>query len=235
MKKIAILQSNYIPWKGYFDLVSAVDEFIVYDEVQYTKNDWRNRNLIKTPQGAQWLTIPVKSKGKFGQTIKNTELNDQRWADQHLKSLVLNYRKAPHFTAIYSLIEPLYKSSYQTISEVNLRFMQKICDYLNIPTKITCSWDYQATDYKTDFPQTERLVYLCQQAGGTEYISGPAAQSYIATPLFNEANISLRWFDYQGYPEYPQLWGAFTHTVSVLDLLFNCGPDSANYMRHSQQ
>lgn len=232
MKKIAILQSNYIPWKGYFDLVSAVDEFIVYDEVQYTKNDWRNRNLIKTPQGAQWLTIPVKSKGKFGQTIKNTELSDPRWADQHLKSLVLNYKKAPHFTEIHSLIETLYKGNYQTISEVNLCFMQHICGYLNIPTKITCSWDYQATEYKSDSHQTERLVHLCQQAGGTEYISGPSAKNYINPKLFDDANISLSWFDYQGYPEYPQLWGAFTHTVSALDLLFNCGPDSVNYMRH---
>lgn len=235
MKKIAILQSNYIPWKGYFDLISAVDEFIVYDEVQFTKRDWRNRNQIKSAQGLQWLTIPVKTKGKFDQSIQETKLANNDWQDQHLKSLVLNYKKARHFEEIYSLIKPLYEGSYETISELNLCFIQQICSYLKIPTKITCSWDYQATDFKSDAPKTERLVHLCQQAGGTEYISGPAAQSYIAAPLFNEANINLRWFDYQGYPEYPQLWGAFTHTVSVLDLLFNCGLDSANYMRHTKK
>lgn len=105
MKKIAAAQSNYIPWKSYFDMIAAVDEFFLYDHVQYT----RNRNKIKTPQGAQWLTVPVKVKGKHHQTIRKTEINGTGWAEKHWKALVHNYRSAPHFDEIAALFEPLYR------------------------------------------------------------------------------------------------------------------------------
>lgn len=226
MKKVAILQSNYIPWKGYFDMIALVDEFIIYDDMQYTKNDWRNRNLIKTPQGALWLTVPVKLKGKFGQLIRDTELNGDYWRAQHWKTLSMNYRKSAHFDEIREFIEPLYGKSYCTISELNRVFIEAVCNYLGIKATISNSWDYTLADGKT-----ERLVDLCRQAGASEYISGPSAKDYIQANLFDEAGIKLTWFDYAGYPEYPQLWGEFTHGVSILDLLFNCGTESPNYMR----
>jgi hypothetical protein len=226
MKKIAILQSNYIPWKGYFDMIAAVDEFILYDDMQFTKNDWRNRNQIKTPQGAQWLTVPVGI--DISRRIRDVVTLDARWQLKHRNSLECNYRRAAHFDEIWTWLEPLYiGQSYTHLSQLNRCFIVAICNYLCIKTLITNSWDYALPDGKT-----ERLAALCTQAGGTEYISGPAAKDYVEESVFSEAGIKLTWFDYVGYPEYPQLWGDFTHGVTILDLLFNCGKDAYRYMRY---
>ena len=228
MKKVAIVQSNYIPWKGYFDLISAVDEMIIYDDMQYTRRDWRNRNKIKTPQGLQWLTIPVTSKGKYFQSIRDTQINGSEWALSHWKSLELNYGRAQFFSEISEWIKPLYFNKGHThISDLNRLFIDEICKYLNINTLITCSWDYKLVDGRT-----ERLANLCAQAGGDEYISGPAARDYIDEKIFIDMGIKLSWFEYDGYQPYPQLWGKFTHGVTILDLLFNCGKDSPLHMKY---
>lgn len=227
MKKVAILQSNYIPWKGYFDMIAAVDEFILYDDMQYTRRDWRNRNQIKTPQGVQWLTVPVKVKGKYDQTIRETEIDGTNWAIAHWKTLAQNYRRAPHFDEIAAIFEPIYLQSQHThLSALNRDLIEAVCNYLGITTKITNSWDYRLIEGKS-----ERLADLCMQAGGTEYISGPAAKDYIDEDVFAERGIKLGWFSYTGYPEYPQLWGGFTHGVTILDLLFNCGKGASGCMR----
>ena len=227
-KKIAIVQSNYIPWKGYFDLIAAVDEFILYDDMQYTRRDWRNRNQIKTPQGLQWLTVPVKVKGKYHQTIRETEIDGMDWAKSHWKSLCQNYRRAKHFNLIAQELEPLYlQTEYTYLSQLNRTFVEWICSKLGIKTIISNSWDYQMIDGKT-----ERLTDLCCQANGCEYISGPSARGYIDETVFAGRNVKLTWFDYEGYPEYPQLWGDFTHTVSILDLLFNCGNAAPQCMKY---
>ena len=227
MKKVAILQSNYIPWKGYFDLIAAVDEFILYDDMQYTRRDWRNRNQIKTPQGPVWLTVPVKVKGKYHQRIRETEIDGREWAVAHWKSLALNYKKAPHFDEVAAFLEPIYlRSDHDFLSPLNRELLEGICRYLGITTRITNSWDYRLTEGRS-----ERLADLCMQAGGTEYVSGPAAKDYIDESVFGERGLKLNWFDYQGYPEYPQLWGDFVHAVSVLDLLFNCGKEASKLMR----
>lgn len=230
MKKIAILQSNYIPWKGYFDMIAAVDEFILYDDMQYTRRDWRNRNQIKTPQGVQWLTVPVRVKGKYNQTIRETEIDGSIWAEAHWKSIAQNYRKSPYFEEIAAIFEPLYRQcQYTHLSALNRELIEAVCAYLTITTKISNSWDYQLIEGKT-----ERLADLCVQAGGTEYISGPSAKDYIEEDFFTERGIKLSWFGYTGYSEYPQLWGEFTHGVTILDLLFNCGKDTPRYMKHIQ-
>ena len=227
-KKIAILQSNYIPWKGYFDMIAAVDEFILYDDMQYTRRDWRNRNQIKTPQGAQWLTVPVLVKGKYHQKIRDTEIDGTDWATAHWKALVQNYKRTPHFESVAAWLEPIYVGeSFTHISTLNRRLIEQVCAYLGINTKITNSWDYTLSDGKT-----ERLAELCRQAGGTEYISGPAAKGYIEEQVFSDLNIKLTWFDYARYTSYPQLWGEFTHGVTILDLLFNCGKESPRHMRY---
>lgn len=227
MKKIAILQSNYIPWKGYFDLIASVDEFILYDDMQYTRRDWRNRNQIKTPNGLLWLTVPVKVKGKYDQAIRETEVDGDAWLMQHQKSIVQNYKKSPYFNDVWPIFEALYNRHYTHISELNRAFIEAICNFLGIKTKISNSWDYSLLDGKT-----ERLAGLTLQAGGGEYISGPAAKDYIVESVFDNLNIKLTWFDYSGYSEYQQLYGEFVHGVSILDLLFNCGKQSANYMRY---
>lgn len=227
MKKISILQSNYIPWKGYFDLIAATDELIIYDDMQYTRRDWRNRNKIKTPNGLQWLTVPVKVKGCYYQTIRETLLINGDWNTSHWKTLEQNYHRATYFNEIATWLEPLYlEHTYSHLSSLNRELIEAICNYLGIKTKISNSWDYKLTEGKT-----ERLVSLVLQAGGREYVSGPSAKNYIKDSIFEEHSIKLRWFDYQGYPEYTQLWSDFKHEVSILDLLFNCGQDARRYMK----
>lgn len=209
-------------------MIAAVDEFILYDDMQYTRRDWRNRNQIKTPQGLQWLTVPVKVKGKYHQTIRETEIEDVDWAKTHWKSLCHNYRGAKHFEAVAKELEPLYlQTKHSHLSQLNRTLIEWVSGKLGIKTKISSSWDYQLIDGKT-----ERLADLCAQAGAKEYISGPSARSYIDETIFAERGIKLAWFDYPGYPEYPQLWGDFIHTVSILDLLLNCGDEAARYMRY---
>jgi hypothetical protein len=205
-----------------------VDEFILYDDVQYTRRDWRNRNQIKTPQGVQWLTVPVRVKGKYHQKIRETEIDGETWAIAHWKALQQNYGRAPHFDEIAEWLKPIYlHQSCSHLSQLNRRFIEAICTYLSIETKISCSGDYRLVE-----GQTECLADLCDQTGATEYISGPAARNYVDERIFTAKRIRLSWFDYDGYLEYPQLWGEFVHGVSILDLLFNCGKDAPHYMRY---
>ncbi len=206
-------------------MIAAVDEFIIYDDMQFTKNDWRNRNLIKTPQGVQWLTVPVGQDIK--RRIRDVELPENNWQRKHWKTLESNYSRATHFDEIATLLSHFYVRRYRNLSELNREFIQGICGYLNITTKISCSWDYRLVEGRS-----ARLVDLCEQAGADEYISGPAAKDYIEEKLFAEQGIKLSWFDYSGYKEYPQLWGGFVHGVSILDLLFNCGTDSPEFMKY---
>lgn len=225
MKKIAILQSNYIPWKGYFDLIASVDEFILYDDMQFTKNDWRNRNKIKTPKGLEWISIPVGA--NIDRKIRDVRLPAIGWSIKHLKTIKLNYAKSKYFDVIFPKLEQLYAlSESMSLSEFNRSLIEFVCITLGINTKISNSWDYQVEGDKT-----ERLVKMCLQAKANIYVSGPSAQAYIDKNLFDREQIELKWFDYSGYPEYPQLWGDFQHGVTVLDLLFNCGSDSHQYMK----
>ena len=227
MKYVGIVQSNYIPWKGYFDLVNSVDEFILYDDAQYTKRDWRNRNIIKTPAGPRWLTIPVDVKGKFLQKVKEAKLADPRWGETHWKTIVASYAKAPHFRTYAPLFQPIYNDKgFQTLSEVNHRFILAINEALGIKTRITWSMDY---DY-TGEDASEKLVSLCLKAGATHYLSGPAAKDYLKTELFEAESIPVVFFNYGNYPPYRQLWPPFDHAVTILDLIFSEGPDAPKYM-----
>ena len=228
MKKIAILQSNYIPWKGYFDIIAMVDEFILYDDMQYTRRDWRNRNKIKTPNGTKWITIPVETKGKFYQKINETQIDGHMWAQSHMMSLSQNYSKAPYWKENEQWIRSLYEkaSHMQMLSDVNYLFITEICKKLGIETKISWSSDYSLVEGKT-----ERLVGLVKSAGGNYYLSGPAAKDYIVDELFEEAGIELAYMDYDGYPEYPQLHGDFDPYVSIWDLILMTGPAARDYMK----
>jgi hypothetical protein len=228
LKKVAILQSNYIPWKGYFDMIAYVDEFILFDDVQYTRRDWRNRNKIKTPRGEQWLSVPVQVKGKYDQKINEAKIDGYKWQQAHWSIIKQNYINAKFFDEIASWLEPLYKNNnYSNLSIMNSNFIEAICSYLSINTVISNSSDYELFEGRT-----ERLINICKQADATEYISGPSAKDYMDDTLFVANNIKLTWFEYSGYSEYPQLWGDFNHGVSILDLLFNCGKDSPKYMRY---
>lgn len=226
MKKVAILQSNYIPWKGYFDLISYVDEFIIYDDMQFTKNDWRNRNKVKTPQGLNWLTIPVGSDNN--RKVRDVIFVNNEWRLKHCKTLEANYRKSSFFEEIFSFIKPiLMDESLNSLTELNVSLIKSICNCLGILTPITYCWDYGLIEGKTD-----RLVDLCEKSRADVYVSGPAAKDYIEQALFDESKVHLEWFEYPDYSEYPQLWGGFEHGVSILDLMFNCGKESYKYMRY---
>ena len=226
MKKVAILQSNYLPWKGYFDLIAYVDEFIIYDDMQYTNRDWRNRNMIKTPNGLLWLSIPVGTNTK--RTIREVLISEKDWRNKHCQNLKSNYQKSPFFDEVYLIISDIIlDDNINSLSELNISLINAICNYLHIETKISYCWDYGLIDGKT-----ERLVDLCQKANASVYVSGPSAKNYIDEQLFKSKNIQLEWFNYEGYQEYPQLWGDFTHSVSILDLLFNCGKYAYKYMRY---
>lgn len=226
-KKIAILQSNYIPWKGYFDLINEVDEFILYDQVQYTKNDWRNRNLIKSIQGVQWLTIPVKHKGKSLQKISEAEVSHSNWRIKHWKTLVSSYGKSAYFSNYKDVFESLYLDNDEiNLSQINYLFITTINKILNIETPILHSSDFDLSGNKT-----EKLITLCQYTQANEYISGPAAKNYMDEALFTQNNIAISWIDYSNYPIYQQLNPPFDHRVSILDLIFNQGPYASRYMK----
>lgn len=225
MKKVAILQSNYIPWKGYFDILAAVDEFIIYDEVQYTTNDWRNRNKIKTNTGLLWLTIPILHNNRFGQRIDEAQVRDGRWPKKHCQSLLTAYAKAPYFKTLFPSLEAVYDAcrDLSGLSAINLAFLRWVHAALGLTTRLSSSADYPSGGDKN-----ERLVEICRQAGARSYLSGPSARCYIDESLFAAAGIAVEWMDYAGYPEYPQLHGPeFRHDVSILDLLFNTGPEMA--------
>jgi len=227
MKKVAIVQSNYIPWKGYFDMIAAVDEFILYDDMQYTRRDWRNRNKIKTKQGAAWLTIPVATKGSFHQTIKETTVSDQAWAKKHWAMILHNYSKAPCFRNYRAIFEEIYLAMDELyLSKINYRFICAVNDVLGIKTKISWSSDYEIVDGKS-----ERLLSLCEQAGASGYLSGALAKDYLDEALFRKHDVAVEWMDYRGYPEYSQSYPPFEHGVSVLDLIFNHGSESQHYMK----
>lgn len=230
MKKVAILQSNYIPWKGYFDMINMVDEFVLYDDTQYTKNDWRNRNIIKTFSGPYWLTIPVVTKGRIesGRKIKDTEVISYRWCMKHWKTIQYNYKKASCFDIYSDRIFEVYKKceDEKYLSKINYLFLTEICAILGIPTKISWSSDYILGEGKT-----EKVIDICKQANASEYISGPAARDYINPQLFSDVNIDLKYIDYSNYKEYSQLHGEFIHEVSILDMIFNLGKDTSYYMK----
>ncbi|MFA7381833.1 MAG: WbqC family protein [Desulfurivibrionaceae bacterium] len=230
MKKIAILQSNYIPWKGYFDLIGSVDEFVLYDDMQYTKNDWRNRNLIKTPNGPAWLTIPVRQE-TLSQTIRETRIANPLWHKQHWKTISQNYAKAAHFKEYKDFFAELYLGATEVyLSEINRKFLLAINGLLGITTTIRCSSEFVLAPGKS-----ERLLALCRELGATSYLSGPAARDYLDTALFASAGISVEWMDYSGYPEYPQLFPPFAHGVSIVDLLFNEGANAPKFMKGAQR
>ncbi len=228
MKKVAISQSNYIPWRGYFDLIASVDEFVIFDEVQYTRRDWRNRNKIKTRDGSQWLTVPVKVKGKYLQKIRDTQIENNAWQDKHWKTIKNNYSKTPYFFELEKELKKIYyDEKILYLSKLNRRLIDLFCEYLGITTKIRDSFEFKLKD-----DQTERLVNICIDLDAEEYISGPAAKNYINDSVFKKNNIKLSYADYSDYPKYNQQFGEFINNLSILDLVFNCGKSSYKYMKH---
>lgn len=227
MKRVAITQSNYIPWKGYFDLINNVDEFILYDDMQYTRRDWRNRNKIKTPDGVKWLTIPVEVKGKYFQKINETKVVDHSWRKKHWLQIVQSYKKAKYFSNFEDQFYKIYsRCDSDLLSEINYIFIQEIATILGIDTTIRFSSEFKLCEGKS-----ERLLSICKACNATEYYSGPAAQGYLDEELFEQNDVAVKWMNYSGYPEYEQLYPPFDHNVTILDLIFNMGENAKSYMK----
>jgi hypothetical protein len=225
-KTVAIVQSNYLPWKGYFDLVHSADEFVLFDDVQYTRRDWRNRNRIKTPRGAAWITIPVNSKGLYDAPISTIEAADPGWRKRHWNTICANYSRAPYFALYAPDFERLFQECREPrLSAINRYWLEAICALLDIRTHFSWSSEYQLVEGRT-----ERIVEICRQLGADVYVSGPSARAYLEPARFEEAEIRIKYFDYSPYPEYRQLFPPFDHHVSILDLIFNEGPVATRYM-----
>lgn len=227
MKRVAIVQSNYVPWRGYFDLIASVDEFILLDDVQYTRRDWRNRNKIKTANGARWLTISVEVSGRYTQSIYDTHVAEVNWGERHWDIVRQHYIRAAGFGELSGFVEKLYASiPGQRLTEINRYFIEHIAQKLGIDTRISLSFDYGPQGAKT-----ERLLDLCLKAGATEYVSGPAAQIYLQEERFRERDIAVSWFQYGPYPEYDQIYPPFDPHVSILDVLLCAGSSASSLIR----
>ena len=226
-KIVAVIQSCYIPWRGFFDVINMSDEFVLYDDAQYTRRDWRNRNQIKTAQGLKWLTIPVEVKGKYHQKIGDTRIADPNWPRLHWETIHHVYSKAACFHEYSGLIEQLYLGCRETmLSMVNYRFLTAINQLLGIHTKI--SW---SSDYRLDGDKSVRLLNICKQAGATHYLSGPSAKAYLDEALFRREGVEVVWIDYSGYREYRQQHPPFAPHVSIVDLLLNEGAGARKFLK----
>lgn len=223
--RVAILQSNYIPWKGYFDIIAQVDRFIFHDDLQYTKGDWRNRNKIKSHSGVTWLTIPCGTDEK--RLICDVVLVDPAWQKKHWDLLYRSYAKTPYFSYYRDFFEDIYlNNKWRNLSDMNQHIIKKIStEILGVDVVFDDSRHYHLQHKKG-----ARVVELLHKVGATQYLSGPAAKDYLDPNEFIAAKIELKWMNYDHYPEYPQLFPPFCHYVTILDLLFNVGCDFKSYM-----
>lgn len=216
-----ILQPSYLPWLGYFAQMSRCDVFVVYDDVQYDKHSWRNRNRIKTAQGAQWLTVPVTVHGKNKPLIREVEIdNAQNWRKKHLESLRQNYSKAPHFSDYFGLFESLLSRDWTRLLDLNHALLTSICGALGLEREIRFS-----SELGVPGESVERLIGICHVLGATRFYEGAAGRDYIDDALFTAAGVTIEYQDYR-HPEYRQLHGEFVPFLSIVDLLFNHGPAS---------
>ncbi len=222
--RVAISQSNYLPWKGYFDIIHDVDLFIFYDDVQYTTRDWRSRNRVKRAGGTQWITVPVS--GSRRQLIHDVKIADPRFAGKHYRTLRQSYGRTRYFERYREFLDKTFvDTSWRSLSELNQRTIRDIARLLGIEAQFADSRQYRARGAKTD-----RLLDILGKVGATSYVSGPAAAGYLDEPRFGDAGIELVYKDYSGYPEYDQIHPPFDHQVTVLDLLFHTGPDAPHYI-----
>jgi hypothetical protein len=222
--KAVVLQSNYIPWKGYFDLVNSADVFVFYDDVQFTKNDWRNRNRIKTASGVKWLSIPAGR--SLRRLISEVEIADEGWKAVHKRTISDAYCHAAYFEDCRGLLDAIFDDPVINLSAFNQHAIVRISRELGIRTEFMDS-----REFRLHGRRTERLVDLLSQLRADTYLSGPSGRNYLDESLFRDAGVRLEYFDYSGYEVYRQLHGAFVHEVTILDLLFNEGPEATRYMK----
>jgi hypothetical protein len=227
--RVVILQPSYLPWLGYFDQISKADVFVYYDDVPYDKHGWRNRNKIKTAQGEAWLTVPVKTS-----YLKKTALNkvpivnERNWRGKHLKSLEINYAKAPYFDEYIGILRDAYTREWLSLVELNVFLIREICKVLNIMTRFMF-----ASELNVAGDKTQRLINICKYLGAGYYLTGDSARDYLQEELFAMNSVVLEYQNYS-HPTYPQLYAGFIPYLSVVDLLFNCGPQSLDVLSNKK-
>ncbi len=223
---LSVHQPQYLPWLGYFDKVAAGDLFVFLDLPQYKKREFQNRNRIKGPQGEIWLTVPVLSKGKFEQSLRDVEIdNTQAWQRSHWGSLSLHLKKAPYWAQYSPGLETFYKRRWDKLSDLNLEMTVWFFEQLGIKTP----WKIES-QIGTTTESTERLIELCKKTGAQGYLSGSGGKEYMDEARFQQEGLSLSYQQYT-HPTYAQGYGDFLPTMSVVDLLMNVGPDSLAVLR----
>lgn len=228
--RVGIHQPMYLPWCGLFDRIYRCDIFVVFDNVPYSKNYFINRNKIKTSNGWLWLTIPVLTKGSFGELIKNIKINNNtNWEKDHWKSIFYSYKKAPFFEKYSDFFKSIYEKKWENLIEVIDITLQFLLQQLNITTKIL-----KASQLELQGSKEMLVLEICKKLNATEYLSGPDGRNYLTLDLWKRNNIKVAFHDYN-YPVYPQQFGDFIPNMSVIDLLFNCGDKSLEIITKNQK
>ena len=225
---MAVVQSSFLPWLGYFDLIKSVDHFIFLEDVQYTNRDWRNRNRIKTPNGPAWITVPVRAGDRGSLTLREAETVSDSWPAKLLRTLERNYGRTPYFDTVFPLLEPqILEGQGNSLSSINRELILNISDFLGLKT----SFSDDAEIPKNSNP-SERLAQLVGKIGGDTYLSGPSASNYLDEIVFRELEIEVRFVNYPDvYGPYAQLWGPFVPNLSIIDSLFNLGPGALDMLK----
>jgi hypothetical protein len=228
---VSINQPAYLPWLGYFHRIAISDLHVVLDHVQFEKNSFTNRNKVRTPSGHAWLTVPVRTKGRFGDlAINEVEVaDDGRWAGKHLATLEQSYRRAPHLDEHHAFLRDVYGGQWARLAELAGEITTHHLQAFGIDTKLVSSVDLAVPGRKA-----ELVLNLCREVGATVYLSGPLGRDYLDEGSFEAAGIEIRYHDYV-HPTYPQCQPGFEPFMAALDLLLNCGPDSLAVLCEGQE
>ncbi len=224
--RIAVLQPGYLPWLGFFDQEMSVDTFVIYDDVQYDRRSWRNRNRLKTPDGPVWITVPVEQKGKFDQIIRDVRIDNTRpWRKKHLGTVETFYKKAPYFETLFPEFRDLIDRDWEYLWRLDVALIEWLNRVIGIDTPLILACDLEVRGEKS-----ERLLNICKKLGADEYYSGAAARHYLDVGMFDKAGIEVYYQEYV-HPTYPQLHGEFISHLSALDLVMIAAPETLRIIR----
>ncbi len=221
---IAIHQPQYLPWLGYLDKIDKADVFVILDNVQFKKNEWQNRNRIKTAQGCQWITVPVLY--RFPEKINEVKINNKaNWGRKHLQALITNYSKSACFDNYKSFFEDIFSRSWDRLVDINIEIIKFLINALDLKTRLV-----MASDLKLREEPTERLIDICKALNGNKYLAGKGSNNYMNVELFDKEGLEVIFQEFK-HPVYNQLFGDFEPYMSSIDLLFNCGDNSLKILR----
>lgn len=227
--RVTILQPSYLPWLGFFEQMSRSDKFVLLDDVQYTRRDWRNRNKVRVKEGWVWLTVPVQQKSRFSQSLLETRIdNSVSWRRKHLETLRQHYCKAPFFEKYFPRCQQVYEKDWTFLFDLCLETINLIKEEMGIETPLL-----RSSEMKPGGEKTERLVSICRELGATHYLSGESGSNYIAEEDFSSQGIALEYQNYE-HPVYPQRYTGFVPHLSAIDLLFNCGEQSLGILKQDE-